>query len=113
MGLNKDQILQATDGGLDVFKHFLRSNWPGLKKSFLNPFYQDTKPSCNIYHEYSCDCFGFVGRIFNLQTQGDEFIQIMEIIDRELNLNLSESHDRIRELKRRFPVLKTAMKLPP
>ena len=128
MGLNKDQILQATDGGLDVFKHFLRSNWPGLKKSFLNPFYQDTKPSCNIYQdpdsrkvmmvdygnpEYSCDCFGFVGRIFNLQTQGDEFIQIMEIIDRELNLNLSESHDRIRELKRRFPVLKTANEVAP
>ena len=128
MGLNKDQILQATDGGLDVFKHFLRSGWPGLRKPFLNPFYEDTKPSCNLYQdsdsrrvlmvdfgnpEYSCDCFGFVGRIFKLQTLGDEFIQIMEIIDRELALNLAENHDRIRELKRRFPEIKTANELPP
>ena len=128
MGLNKDEILKLTDGGLDIFKHFLHSNWPGLKKGFLNPFYDDTKPSCFLFQdadsrkvmmvdfgnsEYSCDCFGFVGRIFNLRSQGDEFLQILEIIDRELSLNLADHHDRIREIKRKFPEIKTANEMDP
>ena len=128
MALSKDDILLVTDGGLDVFKYFFRSNWPGLRKPFLNPFYKDTKPSCFLFQEsdsrkvilvdfgnseFSCDCFGFVGHIFNLRTQGDEFLQILEIIDRELSLNITDNHDRIREIKRQFPEVKTASEIDP
>jgi hypothetical protein len=127
MGLNKEDILDVTDGGIEVFKYFFQSSWPGLKKPFLNPFYDDTKASCNFFQDadtrkvmmvdfgntdYSCDCFGFVGHIFNLRAQGDEFVQILEIIDRELSLNLADNHDRIREIKRQFPIIKTAKELP-
>jgi hypothetical protein len=62
---------------------------------------------------FNCDCFGFVGLIFNLQPKGDEFLQILEIIDRELSLNLADNHDRIREIKRRFPEVKTANEINP
>ena len=48
MALSKEEILLATDGGLDVYKHFI-SDFPGVGKQFLNPFYEDTKPSTVIY----------------------------------------------------------------
>jgi len=128
MGLSKENILQKTDGGLDVFKYFFASRWPGLNKPFLNPFYEDTKSGCHLFQDresrkvimvdfgntsFNCDCFGFVGLIFNLQPKGDEFLQILEIIDRELSLNLADNHDRIREIKRRFPEVKTANEINP
>ncbi|MBR9915568.1 MAG: hypothetical protein GYB32_12210 [Algicola sp.] len=85
MALSKEDILSRTTGGLDVFKHFMNPKWPGLYKPFYNPFYQDSKPSCHIYHEkssgtyrmidfgdtdYHYDCFGFIGQLFNLDCTG-------------------------------------------
>jgi len=122
MGLSKDAILQRTNGGLEVFKHFM-SNWPGVNKAFYNPFYKDSKAACHIYldqssntyrmmdfgdSDYHLDCFGFVGKVFSKQCQGEEFVQILEIIDRELILGLAENHDKIRDIKRRMPEIKTA-----
>lgn len=95
MTLNKDSILQSTEGGLAVFKHFFGARFPGLKKPFLNPFYEDTKPSCYLFEnkdsgvvyfmdfgdqDFQLDCFGFVGKIFNLECQGDEFLQGKELL---------------------------------
>lgn len=127
MALSKEDVLQATQGGLAVFEYFFGARFPGLKKPFLNPFYDDTKPSCYLFkskdsgivyfmdfgdQDFQLDCFGFVGKIFNLQCQNDEFLQILEIIDRELSLGLAENHDRIREVRRRYPELKVASELP-
>jgi len=127
MALSKEDVLQATQGGLAVFEYFFGSRFPGLKKPFLNPFYNDTKPSCYLFEnmdsgivyfmdfgdqDFQLDCFGFVGKVFNLQCQGDEFLQILEIIDRELVLGLADNHDRIREIRRKFPELKVASELP-
>ena len=74
-------------------------------KNFLNPFYKDTKASCNIYYErkagvfkmkdfgnedYSGDCFELVGRLNGLSCkEPKEFVEIMEMINRDLHLGLS------------------------
>ena len=128
MALSKEDVLEATRGGLAVFEYFFGARFPGLKKPFLNPFYDDTKPSCYLFEnmdsgvvyfmdfgdqDFQLDCFGFVGKVFNLQCQGDEFLQILEIIDRELVLGLSENHDRIREIRRKIPELNVASELKP
>lgn len=45
----KEEILDKTNGGLKVFQHYLGSKVaPGVK--FKNPFYTDTKASCNLYY---------------------------------------------------------------
>lgn len=129
MALSKQAILSATDGGLDVFKKFI-SNFPGVGKAFLNPFYDDTKPSTYVYKQkgsdhynfvdhgnldYIGDCFSFIGWIFNKDTrESDQFIDILEIINRELHLNLSDRKDMIREVTHRFPNdLKQASEIDP
>jgi hypothetical protein len=65
--------------------------------------------------DYTGDCFSFVGWVFNKDTSGKEgFIDVMEIINRELGLGLSSNKDKIRELTHRFPnTLKTASELDP
>lgn len=52
--MSKDEILSATQAGLAVFKHFIPINFK-IGKNFLNPFYQDTKASCNIYFDKKSD----------------------------------------------------------
>jgi muconolactone delta-isomerase len=63
--------------------------------------------------DYHLDCFAFVGMIFGKDCQGEGFVQIMEIIDRELILGLADNHDTIRELKRELPEIKTANDIKP
>lgn len=107
MRLAKVDVLQKTDGGLEVFKCFMGSSWPGIKKPFFNPFYRDTKPSCHIFRDgktgiyrmidfgnsdFNLDCFGFVGKLFGLECSGEQFGQILELIDRELALGLMDIH---------------------
>ena len=78
--IRKDDILRATDKGIHVFRHYLGKDFK-VGKNFLNPFYRDTKASCNIYYdrkagvfkmkdfgneEYSGDCFELVDRLNGL-----------------------------------------------
>lgn len=108
MELTKQTILDQTNRGLQVFEHFLRNYWEGLNKSFRNPFYQDTKPSCRVYlneekdqyyfkdfgdAEFHLDCFGLVARLYNLSIQGRDFITVLELINDALNLGLSSNSD--------------------
>ena len=102
--IRKDDILRATDKGVLVFRHYLCVDFK-VGKNFLNPFYRDTKASCNIYYdrkagvfkmkdfgneEYSGDCFELVGRLNGLSCkEPKEFVEIMEIINRDLNLGFS------------------------
>lgn len=43
--LSKEQILDATNGGLDVFEFFIKG-FPGPNKAFLNPFTMTITPLC-------------------------------------------------------------------
>ena len=97
----KDDILRNTDGGLKVFQHYLGDKVvAGVK--FKNPFYTDTKASCNLYFGKNCgryflvdfgdsgergDCFWFVSKWENLDYHND-FEEILRVIDRELCLNI-------------------------
>ena len=96
--LNKDELLRRTNNGLDVFKHYISTQWK-TGRNFLNPLYEDRKASCNVYFdrhsgvyrikdfgndEYSGDCFFFVGKLKGLDcNNGADFIEILKIIDRD------------------------------
>ena len=102
--LKKEEILSRTNSGLSVFKHYLPGNWR-IGRNFLNPLYQDKKASCNIYFDrhsgmykmkdfgndsYSGDCFFFVGQLKGLDcNRAADFVEILEIIDRDLGLGLA------------------------
>ena len=98
------RILSRTNNGLLVFKHYLPGDWR-IGRHFLNPLYQDRKASCNIYFDrhsgmykmkdfgndnYSGDCFFFVGQLKGLDcNRAADFVEILEIIDRDLGLGLA------------------------
>lgn len=102
--IRKDDILKMTEKGISVFRYYLSVDFK-VGKNFLNPFYKDTEASCNIYYErkagvfkmkdfgnedYSGDCFELVGRLNGLNCkEPKEFVEIMEIINRDLHLGLS------------------------
>ena len=44
----KEEILRLTDNGRLVFEHY--SGCKKAKKNFLNPEYNDTKPSCSYFY---------------------------------------------------------------
>ncbi len=96
----REQILSRTNGGLAVFRHYIRTPWRE-NRPLYNPLYDDTKASCRIYRDkkgeyrltdfgnsdYSGDCFFFVGRLNGLEcSNSKEFVEIMKIIDRDLAL---------------------------
>lgn len=101
--LNKNDILRTTDGGLQVFRHYLNTDFR-IGKNFLNPLYKDSKASCNVFYDrhkqyyhmkdfgndaYSGDCFALVGKIHGKNcSNASDFVEILEIINRDLNLNL-------------------------
>ena len=105
--LRKDEILERTNNGLNVFKHYISGTWR-VGRNFLNPLYEDSKASCNIYFDrrsgiykmkdfgndsYSGDCFFFVGRLKGLDCNNSgDFIEILQIIDRDLSLGISEGN---------------------
>lgn len=105
--IDKYTILNATQNGLNVFKHYIPFEFR-LGKNFKNPFYEDKNASCNIYYdrhnqcfkikdfgneEYSGDCFSFVAQIHNLDIRSN-FLEILHIINRDLHLHLEESSRR-------------------
>jgi hypothetical protein len=106
MNLSKDSILQSTNRGLEVFRHYLGNKFTKVGKSFKSPFYQDNKASCYIYldkksdvfkfkdfgdSEFSGDCFFFVSKLFGLDCEDRaDFIKILESIDSDLCLMLGE-----------------------
>ncbi|WP_085536626.1 bifunctional DNA primase/helicase [Massilibacteroides vaginae] len=104
--LNKDEILRRTNSGLDVFKHYISGQWK-TGRNFLNPLYDDRKASCNIYFDrrgdiyrikdfgnddFSGDCFFFVGKLKGLDcSNGIDFVEILNIINRDMSLGLGNS----------------------
>lgn len=99
---DRDRILQKTNGGLDVFTHYMGEACK--KKVFRNPFRTDSNPSCHLYYnedkmggegrfilkdfgdsDWHGDCFWLVGRLTGLNVKTD-FLEILHTIDRECEL---------------------------
>lgn len=105
--LNKDELLRRTNNGLDVFKHYISSIQWKIGRNFLNPLYEDRKASCNVYFDnrngvykikdfgnddFSGDCFFFVGKLKGLDcSNGIDFVEILNIINRDMSLELGDS----------------------
>ena len=103
--LRKDEILNRTANGLNVFKYYITGQWR-VGRNFLNPLYEDSKASCNIYFdrktgvyklkdfgndEYSGDCFSFVGKLKGLDcNNSNDFVEILKTINCDLSLGISE-----------------------
>jgi 5S rRNA maturation endonuclease (ribonuclease M5) len=98
----KDEILKLTERGLEVFNFYMPFAFR-LKKNFLNPLYEDTKPSCQIFFSqeadcymmydfgnpaFSGDCFWFVAVKCGLDVKSD-FVQVLNTIIKDLHLNIS------------------------
>jgi|TARA_B110001452_G_scaffold251162_1_gene239955 hypothetical protein len=103
MVLDKNDVLDRTNGGLSVFEHFIKG-FPGPNKAFLNPLYDDHNPSVYVFRDPSQfayrfidfgndsfygDCFTYVGLVFGKVAQDkDDFIWILKTINHELSLGL-------------------------
>ena len=98
--ISKDEILERTNRGLDVFKYYLGIPFK-LGKNFRNPLYDDKNASCNIYFDkhsmmfkmkdfgnegYSGDCFWFVAALKGLNLKTD-FASIIHLIAKDLHLD--------------------------
>lgn len=94
----RDKILQQTNGGLDVFVHYLGECCK--KQLFQNPYREDSSPSCHLYYRqkgqrfylkdfgdpsWCGDCFFLTAKICGLNLQTD-FAEVLRVIDKELNL---------------------------
>ena len=97
--IEKEQILLLTQGGLNVFSHFLGFE-VNLHRNFRSPFYDDRRASCHIYYDrktssykfydhgdttYSGDCFWFVATLRGLNLKAD-FLEVLKVIIQELGL---------------------------
>ena len=97
--IDKEQILLLTQGGLNVFSHFLGFE-VNLHRNFRSPFYDDKRASCHIFYErksssykfydhgdttYSGDCFWFVATMRGLNLKTD-FPEVLKVIIQELGL---------------------------
>jgi hypothetical protein len=95
----KTNILEATNGGLDVFKYYI-ADFKDIKKPFCSPLRTDKKPSANIFagtgSEYlykdfatgeTLNCFDFVRELKSV----NDFKEIMRIIETEV-MNISTPH---------------------
>ena len=98
----KEEILQRTNRGLDIFYFYMPINFVP-KRNFRNPLYDDKRASCNIYLDaksdcyrmkdfgndlYSGDCFWFAATMLGLDAH-TEFMQVLETIIRDLQLSIS------------------------
>lgn len=101
----REEILNRTNRGLDVFTYYMPIDFVP-KRNFRNPFYEDKRASCNIYFDsknncyrmkdfgdelYSGDCFWFVAMVAGLDIKQD-FRNVLQIINKDLGLNLLIEH---------------------
>lgn len=99
-------ILYKTNGGLDVFRHYLGEDVrPG--KKIRNPFYDDTRAGCSIFYghsggryfftdfgdsTYKGDCFWLAAKMEHLDLRTD-FEKVLKIIDKRMCLNVFDDND--------------------
>ena len=103
-----ERILEKTNAGLDVFKHYLGDNCTA--RAFRNPYRKDSRASCHLYKNKGKDnvnyyylqdygdsnfcgnCFAIVAKLLNYNLKND-FKRLLEQIDRDMNLNVFSSYD--------------------
>ena len=56
--IDKKQVLALTQGGRNVFSHYLGSE-VNLHKNFRSPFYDDKRASCHIYYDRKSASYKF------------------------------------------------------
>ena len=100
----RDKILQQTNGGLNIFTHYVGEIVK--KKSFCNPFRGDKAPSCRLYYrkkhgdgiyymvdygdsDWCGDCFTIAAKVNNLNVTSD-FPELLKTINKDLNLFLTD-----------------------
>ncbi len=104
MTMDKQKILDQTNGGLNVFERFIQA-FPGPNKAFLNPFYEDKNASTYVFKDldqniykfidfgndiYHGDCFTYVSLVFGKDcSNNDDFKWILNTINHEMSLGLS------------------------
>ena len=118
--IEKEQILLLTQGGLNVFSHFLGFE-VNLHRNFRSPFYDDKRASCHIFYDrksssykfydhgdtaYSGDCFWFVATLHSLNLKTD-FPKVLKIIVQELGLYSLYDGERCSEGKIATPIQKS------
>ena len=102
--IDKEDILNKTTRGLDVFKHYIGFQIrPG--KNFRNPLYEDKNASCSVYFDrhanafkmkdfgnddYSGDCFWLVATVAGLDMKRD-FQAIIDHIVSDLHLIVNDT----------------------
>lgn len=98
--IDKNEILSLTQGGLNVFSHYLGFEI-NLHRNFRSPFYEDKRASCHIYYDkktsvykfydhgdptYCGDCFWFVATLLGLNVKSS-FPEVVEAIVQSLGLH--------------------------
>lgn len=101
----KQQILDRTRQGLDVFHHYVSVRFI-TNRPFKNPLYNDTKASCYVYFNkkngvymmndfgdshFSGDCFWYVAVLTGLDLKND-FLQILRKIIEDMSLPITVDH---------------------
>lgn len=107
-----------------MFRHYLPVKWR-VGRNFLNPLYEDSKASCNVYYDrrsgtykmkdfgngdFSGDCFFLVAKIKGLDCRNAaDFVEVLETIDRELCLGIGEElpSDVVQERQAKMRVVPT------
>lgn len=112
----KEEILQKTNHGLEVFCFYMPIDFVP-KRNFRNPLYDDKRASCNIYFDaksqcyrmkdfgneaYSGDCFWFAATILGLDVR-TEFRKVLAAIIHDLGLNIPIEEREVSQKKRIFP----------
>ncbi len=100
--MKKEEILRLTNGGLDVFRHYVPGNWQ-VDKNFRNPFYADKNASFSIYlnkktgcycmmdfgcTDYAGDCFALVALLEGRRcSHRADFVAVLDKIAADLHLS--------------------------
>lgn len=108
--IDKEEILNRTGRGLDVFKHYI--GFPlRPRKNFKNPLYEDRNASCNVYFdrhaqvfkmkdfgnaEYSGDCFWLVAMLNGWDVKRDFSVIVSRIVS-DMNIMVSGSKSEVRQ----------------
>ena len=93
--MNKHEILQRTDGGLNIYRHIL-GEIPEVGKCMRNPFRDDRKPSFSVYQGDTCwrhhdfadstycgDAFDIAALHYGLNTN-TEWHELLDAIARDM-----------------------------
>lgn len=116
----KDEILAKTDGGLDIFVHYLGKEC--LRKKFRSHMRADDKrPSCKLYRNqaldgrsfyylhdfgdsrFSGDCFFVASQILNINPSTD-FVHLLKTIDQDMCLGVFDQQTNRNAVRQASPM---------